>query len=65
MIPNNWEESSYFRQGDAKFLNSHDTLISMLNEEQRDHVEELIINNKWIPVSAVTLVIITANQGKL
>jgi len=37
----------------------------MLNDEQKKNVEEIQVANKRVPISPLTLVIITSNQGKL
>ncbi|CAI2383924.1 unnamed protein product [Moneuplotes crassus] len=46
-----------------EFLSSHDDLLNTLNEEQKNDVEELIVNNQNFPVSPLTLVILTGNKA--
>lgn len=66
MLPKSDEVDSHeYRRADSKFLENHEDLIEMLNAEQKTDIEELVIKNKRIPISAVTLVIITANKGKI
>jgi hypothetical protein len=43
----------------------HEQLIGLLNQEQRSRVEKIMVSKVGIPISAITLVIITSNNGKL
>jgi len=52
-------------KGESPFLNDYEQYINMLNDEQKKNVEEIQVANKRVPISPLTLVIITSNQGKL
>ena len=49
------------RAGITSFLKHGDEVIDLLNHEQRQSVNEIIVNNNHIPISAITLAILTGN----
>lgn len=48
-----------------EFIDNHDHLIDSLNHEQKKRVQEIRLNQVRLPISAITLVIITSNNGML
>lgn len=58
------KDEDYMHPG-YEFIDNHDQLIESLNYEQKKTVQEIIVNQVRLPISAITLVIITSNNGML
>jgi hypothetical protein len=65
LMPDSCDKSKKTMGIDSPFSENYEELVEMLDTEQKNDVQQLILRDRCVPVSALTLVLSTSNQGRI